>query len=161
MMKHIGTKLVHMQPMTRQQYNDLRGWSLPADEDGSDVGYLIEDIGGKPNMAGFAGYVSWSPAAQAEATYRPIIGMPFGLAIEAMKQGGRVARGGWNGKGMWLKLVKSSEWDYAPGQLDGKDENPCMAKQMPWIGMKTVDGCFVPWLASQTDMLADDWVIVP
>jgi hypothetical protein len=71
---------------------------LPADENGDDVGYLVEYTdGGKPNTAQYAGYVSWSPKEQADNAYRETSGLPFGLAIEAMKQGFSIARSGWNG----------------------------------------------------------------
>lgn len=75
----------------------------------------------------------------------------FGLAIGALKAGQRVARTGWNGKGMWLKLVneKATFSDFS-------GDYPLL----PWIGMKTADHKFVPWLASQTDVLADDWGVV-
>ena len=56
-------KKVNAKPMTRQEYNDLRGWKLPADEDGSDEGYLTEDINSPPNTLDFDGYVSWTPKA--------------------------------------------------------------------------------------------------
>ena len=59
-------KKVNATPMTRQEYNDLRGWKLPADEDGSDEGYLTEDISGAPNTLEFDGYVSWTPKAMFE-----------------------------------------------------------------------------------------------
>lgn len=59
-------KKVNATPMTRQDYNDLRGWELPADEDGSDEGYLTEDINGQSNLDGYSGYVSWTPKAMFE-----------------------------------------------------------------------------------------------
>ena len=59
---HIGSKAIRAKPMNRQAYNDLRGWTLPADENGADEGMLVEYLDGGPaNMAGFEGYVSWSP----------------------------------------------------------------------------------------------------
>lgn len=78
--------------------------------------------------------------------------MDFGAAIRALKAGKRVARRGWNGKGMWLILVPASDWSASvgPSYVAG-------AHRLPWIGMKTADGGLVPWLASQTDMLAEDW----
>lgn len=150
----IGTKLILARAMTRQAYNDYRGWTLPADEDGTDPGYLVEDTdGGAANHPDHAGYISWSPEGQFYRTYRPVTGMTFGLAVEALKAGHRVARAGWNGKGMWLKLVPKDLADAVAFQHAAL--NP-----LPWIGMKTADDCFVPWLASQTDMLAEDWAIV-
>lgn len=154
---YIGTKIVHLKPMSRQEYNDYRGWDLPADEDGSDEGYLVEYTdGGKPNDPRHAGYISWSPKEQADAAYRHTDGLAFGLAVEALRKGLRVARAGWNGKGMWLRLVPEGEWETTVGP-DHIDE--CRA--LPWIGMKTADGHFVPWLASQTDILAEDWAVLP
>ncbi|WP_460044138.1 DUF2829 domain-containing protein [Pseudomonas sp. S2_H01] len=79
-------------------------------------------------------------------------GMSFGLAVAAMKQGKRVARHGWNGKGMWLKLVPEDLAETVAFQHEA-------LKPLPWIGMKTADEHFVPWLASQTDVLSDDWTV--
>lgn len=81
--------------------------------------------------------------------------MNFGQAIEALKQGEKAARAGWNGKGMYLLYVPSEKWGIISEiGLDIQKEN-----LLPWIGLKTADGHFVPWLASQTDILADDWAI--
>lgn len=76
--------------------------------------------------------------------------MNFGQAIEAMKNGRRVARAGWNGKGMWLELQVPD--------IHRKMSQPYIF--MKNIFMKTADDHQVPWLASQTDMLAEDWVEV-
>ncbi len=76
MQTYIGTKIIKAQPMNRADYNALRGWTLPADENGSDEGYLVEYTdGGKPNLAGYAGYVSWSPKAQFEGVYVAVDGL--------------------------------------------------------------------------------------
>ncbi len=69
-------------------------------------------------------------------------GLNFGQALELLKQGAKVSRAGWNGKGMWLALQRP-------------DANSKMT--LPYIYMSTVTGALVPWLASQADMLADDW----
>lgn len=67
---HIGSKAIRAKPMSRLAYNELRGWTLPADEDGADAGYLVEYLdGGQANVSGFEGYVSWSPAAVFERAY--------------------------------------------------------------------------------------------
>ena len=154
MQQHIGTKVVSSTPMTRAKYNEYRGWQLPANEDGTDAGYLVEyQDGGKPNDDRHTGYISWSPKAQHDAAYRPCNAMTFGLAIEALKKGLRVARAGWNGKGMWLMLVPFDLADKVAFQYAALDS-------LPWIGMKTADNKFVPWLASQTDVLAEDWTLV-
>lgn len=61
-----AVKKVNAKPMNRQEYNNLRSWNLPADEDGSDDGYLTEDINAASNLEGFDGYVSWTPKAMFE-----------------------------------------------------------------------------------------------
>lgn len=84
-------------------------------------------------------------------------GLTFGQALEELKVGNRVARSGWNGRGMWLAVV--SAYDYNPDAGKGTAYALGLTK-LPWIGMKTADNKFVPWLASQTDMLAEDWLCV-
>jgi len=91
-----------------------------------------------------------------ERAYHPVVGMPFGLAIEAMKAGAKVARKGWNGKGMWLALVEGRNWGIG-GQAPYDYTNAPHVTHLGFIAMKTADNGFVPWLASQTDLLAEDW----
>ena len=81
----------------------------------------------------------------------------FGDAIKALKSGSKVIREGWNGKCMWLKLVESE--NYAVTLLLD-DLSKSGIDKSPWIGMKTADNKFVPWLASQTDVLAEDWMVI-
>lgn len=160
MQTYIGTKQVLATPLNRADYNTLRGWFVPDDENPNDEGYLVEYLdGGTPNHIGFAGYISWSPKKQFEDAYRPTTGLTFGLAIEALKLGKRVARAGWNGKGMWLFIIKGSsglamKYGYGFGEYLGE---PTFRDA---IFMKTVDNQLVPWTASQTDVLAEDWCIV-
>ena len=75
--------------------------------------------------------------------------MDFGKALEALKEGKKVARSGWNGKGMFLFLVQGSTFNVKGTEI----------KYHAHIDMKTADNQIVPWLASQTDMLANDWEI--
>ena len=92
------------------------------------------------------GYTSWSPAKAFEEGYRPLpAGMDFGEAIRAMEEGKRVSRRKWNGPDQWLAIQVP-------------DEHSKMRK--PYIYISPVDGEFVPWLASQTDMLQKDWYVV-
>lgn len=70
---YTGTKTINATPMLRGEYNVLRGWVLPADEDGADEGYLVEYTdGGKANHPDFAGYISWSPKDVFERAYHPV-----------------------------------------------------------------------------------------
>ena len=158
---YIGTKLIHAIPMNRQRYNDFRGWKVPADENPDDEGYLVEYLdGGKPNTELYAGYVSWSPKEQFDNAYRKTTGMSFGLAVEAVKKGRKVARAGWNGKGMFLFLVPGSTFKVSRAPLLGIYPEGTEINYHAHIDMKTADDKVVPWLASQTDVLADDWYIV-
>lgn len=68
----------------------------------------------------------------------------FSGALVALKAGRKVARAGWNGKGMWIAL-----WCAVPPMT------------LPYLYLSTVDGSLVPWLPSQTDILAEDWQVVP
>lgn len=69
MITYIGTKMVQAVPMTRQEYNDFRGWQLPADENGTDAGYMVIYPDSNPNTPHYQGYVSWSPKKQFEDAY--------------------------------------------------------------------------------------------
>lgn len=91
--------------------------------------------------------------------------MNFGQAIESLKEGSKVARQGWNGKGMYLAIQTGSviAKEHARGGIAKclADEGKESITINPHIDMKAADGtCVVGWLASQTDMLAEDWVIV-
>ena len=73
MKKYVGMKVINAKPMNRLEYNNFRGWELPADEDGTDEGYLVEYIdGGKANTEQYKGYVSWSPKDVFERAYKEI-----------------------------------------------------------------------------------------
>lgn len=151
---YIGTKIVRAKPMNRLTYDALRGWAVPADENPMDEGYLVEYAdGGQPNHKDFVGYISWSPKAQFENAYRNTTGLTFGMAIEALKMGLKVSRAGWNGKGMWLGLHRE-------GGVFTREECGTELTYRDYIAMKTVDDQLVPWTASQTDVLCEDWMVV-
>lgn len=148
--KYIGTKRIEATPMTRGDYNKYRGWTIPVNENPEDNGYLVKYSDN---------YISWSPKKQFEEAYRKSGAMTFGHAVEMLKAGYKVARSGWNGKGMFLYYVPAAS--YPPSteiakQSFGGENIPYGA----YIAMKTAQGNVVPWLASQTDMLSEDWRIV-
>lgn len=68
----VGQKVIHAKPMTRLEYNLLRGWQLPEDEEGSDEGYLVEYADSAGQVPGFNGYLSWSPKDVFERAYEMI-----------------------------------------------------------------------------------------
>lgn len=76
MKRYIGTKVVTARPMTRGAYNDYRGWTIPANEDPDEAGYLVEyPDGGPPNHALHANYISWTPAGVFNAAYHELPGV--------------------------------------------------------------------------------------
>lgn len=86
--------------------------------------------------------------------------MEFGQALTGLKHGSRASREGWNGKGMWVVMVGAGHYDVGArtvGLNVRKDAPPALR---PWLGLKAHNGDFVPWVASQSDILADDWVIL-
>ena len=108
----------------------------------------------KDGVAGFHGvyqqgqeneYHSWSPADVFQEAYQTLESMSFGHAIKALQDGKKVARIGWNGIGQTL-------------ELQVPDANSKMT--LPYIFITTVTGYKIPWLASQTDLLSNDWMIV-
>lgn len=101
------------------------------------------------DLTGFQHRTDWQEVTE---------GMGFDFAILALKAGKKVCRTGWNGKGMWLGYVAGDQWGLGSDAPFDYGAVP-FGSLLPWIGMKTADGKFVPWLASQTDMLATDWQI--
>lgn len=156
-------------PMSRQEYNDYRGWELPTDENGSDEGFLIEYLdGGESNHPNHEGYISWSRKNVFERGYTSTEdGFSFGTALQLLEAGQKVARKGWNGKGMWLIYNPASNGQ-THAMADGsvyKNHGVDNVEILPHIDMYTVNSngrraMLAGWLASQTDMISKDWVLV-
>lgn len=127
MQTYIGTKII-----TAKQHDNAMG----------QPGYAVRYADG---------YSSWSPKEAFEESYRTLDAMLFGHAIEMLKLGRKVARAGWNGKGMWLELQVPDE--------HSKMTLPYIYLNYP-VASPNTPGARVPWLGSQTDVLADDWQIV-
>ena len=139
MKQYIGTKVVQAKPACSKPSgeNNLR---LP--------GYKVV----YPD-----GYESWSPKAVFEEAYRPTDGMTFGLAIEAMKKGIKVARAGWNGKNQHIELASNISYVSPTGNIVNCEHDAIGNKAIAFVG---TSGVQMGWLASQADMLAEDWHIV-
>lgn len=89
--------------------------------------------------------------------------MDFGDALHHLKDGSRVTRVGWNGSSMWLVLVPGSTITVSAGRPLGDAVPELVGESVEYrshIDLKTVDDQIVPWVASQTDLLADDWAAV-
>jgi len=138
----IGTKIIKASPMDEKTF--LLALGKKVEGDNNRDGYFVqyED-----------GYTSWSPAYAFESAYRQTDNMNFGLAIEAIKKGNKVARKGWNRKGIFIELQVPDE--------HSKMTSPYIYINTTGLQTDNKDApkSLVPWLASQTDMLADDWQI--
>lgn len=165
---HIGTKLILALAMTRAEYNIYRGWDLPEDENGEDEGFLVEYLdGGNSNHPDHKGYISWSPVDVFNDSYKSSGELSFGMAIEAAKRGYKIARAGWNGKGMWVIYNPGSKGE-THAMFEGsvyKNHGVDECEILPHFDMYTVNAsgrrAMLPgWLASQSDIDANDWVIV-
>ena len=137
--KYIGTKIVT---------------AYPQEKDGKPgYGVIYAD-----------GYTSWSPKEVFEDSYRAIErdgqALNFGDALHMLKLGKKVARAGWNGKGMFLFIVPGSTFKVSRPPLLGIYPEGTEINYCPHIDMRTSDGKVVPWLCSQIDAIAEDWQVV-
>lgn len=139
MKQYIGTKIIQAEPMQRGGVDGIK--------DGYKVVY--------PD-----GYESWSPKDVFEAAYRATDGMSFGLAIEAAKMGKRIARAGWNGKNQYVELacgISYLPWPVDCNEVVNVNHDDIGSMAFAFVG---TSGVQMGWLASQADMLANDWKIV-
>jgi hypothetical protein len=88
------------------------------------------------------------------------INLSFSAALALLKDGKRLARAGWNGKGMFVFLVPGSNFKVNREPLLSIMGEGVEVTYRPHIDMKDAEGKVVPWLASQTDILAEDWEVV-
>lgn len=155
MEQYIGTKMIQAEPAWRITDRTGHRYIQTKDvnaccENGSKIedGYRVvyED-----------GYESWSPKEVFEAAYRPISGINFGLAIEAAKQGKKISRKGWNGRGQYVELASNISYKNTGNEIINAEHKAIGNAALAFVG---TSGVQLGWLASQADMLADDWYIV-
>ncbi len=83
--------------------------------------------------------------------------MKFGEAIEAARNGLRIKRNGWNGKNQYVEMATNISYKNANGEIVNVDHYAIGSKAFAFVG---TSGVQLGWLASQADMLAEDWEIV-
>lgn len=149
MKKYIGTKLIEAEPAKRRGSGEIvpLGRIVGIDEF-CEQGYKVR----YPD-----GYESFSPKKVFEEAYRPTDGLNFGLAIEAAKKGKKIARRGWNGKNQYVELATCIGYRDPQGNVTNPYHEAIGNKALAFVG---TSGVQLGWLASQADMLADDWRIV-
>lgn len=153
MQQYIGTKIIKAWPARRCTFIGGKVVYACLDEIvpagcNTEEGYRIEYADG---------YLSWSPREVFEEAYRQTDRMNFGLAIEAAKKGKKIARAGWNGKGQYVELAACISYRNAEGEDVNVNHDAIGNKALAFVG---TSGVQLGWLASQADMLADDWCIV-
>lgn len=130
--------------MKKLDYHILRDMAPPPKNELFDDGYLVEyQDGGKPNVEGYKGYVSWSPEDVFEKAYRPASGVSFGLALEAMKIGKSVRLPHWS-----EDVIIKAQYP---------DENSKMTA--PYLYVESRFGR-VPWKETMIELFSDAWVII-
>ena len=164
MQKYIGTKIIEAEPANRYELHSGGHITMKCSEEWTkdEAKILKQPFNVK---AGYAvryadGYESWSPKDVFNEAYRPTDCMNFGLAIEAAKKGAKITRRGWNGKGMFLYYVPEGRYPARTDAAKSIATEDGKVDYGAYIAMKTAQGNVVPWLASQTDILADDWEVV-
>ena len=139
MKKYLVVKVIEAEPQTSTENNKETGQFTPNELEG----YKLVHDGGK--------YQSWCPKDMFEKSYRPIGNLTFGLAVECLKMGKRVRRKVWDDSMKYLSLFSGY----------GVDNNmPDYSRSQHFIGLKSYDNPSVKWKIHQTDVLAEDWVIL-
>jgi len=149
MKRYIGTKIIEAEPAYKVDGKTVQPTDWPVPEGSkAEEGYAVR----YPD-----GYMSWSPKEVFEEAYRQTDAMPFGLAIEAVKKGKRISRAGWNGKGQYVELATGIGYVGPDGKTVNAEHAAIGNKALAFVG---TSGVQMGWLASQADMLAEDWQIV-
>lgn len=164
-----GVRLIRGEPMTRAEYHAARGLEAPPPESPADAGYKVERLDDDPHdYPAWTGYEHWMPAELFARVYRDVtLGMSFGDALVMLKAGRRVARRGWNGKGMWLSL-SGFGLRAVPAAGFWSENNRRFAEQqggqavvLPCLTLKTATGeILMGWTPNALDLLAEDWLVL-
>lgn len=184
MKQYTGTKTVKAKITTRGEYVAYQGWELPAHGDPNEEIYMVEyavEHDTKPNHPNHEGYLTMSPKTVFEKYYRENGNLTFGHAVDyGLKLGKRIARRGWNGKGMFIFMQVPAEIssDIVPHMQSLpqpiKDEFKLRQEQSSsenlkehlsiryknQIAMVYPDNTIYGWVASPSDVLEEDWVIL-
>lgn len=157
MKQYIGTKMVKAEPAFRWKMGNGSVVIQPKSDKRVFIFDRVEDIQDGYKVIYEDGYESWSPKEVFEKAYRETDGMSFGLAIEAAKMGRKIARMGWNGKNQYIELASGISYKNNTGRVVNCGHEYTGNRAFAFVG---TSGVQMGWLASQADMLAEDWYIV-
>lgn len=151
---YITNKIVEVEEMSRLEYVLSRGWELPEDEE-----HLKDERVYK--VIYLDGYISMCPKDKFLEDARELNKLDFGLALILLKKGFRVAREGWNGKGMFVYFVSGFVMPLSVKDGVNAYENKYeVTKVNPHMAIKNVDNSTSTWVPSINDCLAEDWQVV-
>lgn len=150
---YITNKVVEVEEMSRLEYVLSRGWELPEDEE-----HLKDERVYK--VMYLDGYISMCPKDKFLEDARKLDKLDFGLALLLMKKGFRVAREGWNGKGMFVYLVTGGNYPVQMGAIKEYANEQGTVKYNPYMAIKNVNNSISTWVPSVNDCLAEDWQAV-
>lgn len=152
-MEECNVRKLKATPMKKGEYKNYRGWTICEGENPSDEGYLIE----------YGDYQTWSPTELFEKLHSDIGKFAFGTALELLKNGHKLTREGWNGKGMFVVYQKGypqgipcNKQTAEAWRLNEGDLFVCN----PYLQIKCANGSHSMWVPSINDVLAEDWVVL-
>lgn len=153
---YVGIKTLDSSPMTLGNYNQLRGWSMPKDEDPAKDGYLVVYSDG---------HVSWSPKETFEDSYSVSGNYSYSMALYLVQTqshlGAAMYRAGWNGKGMWVLEIDGDTLSQGINRNYGDPANPDNNSDVAKaLFLKNAQGQLFPWFPSQGDTNATDWCVM-
>lgn len=154
MKTYLGVQFTEAEPMNLGDYLEFKGRMLPDEEDPLTRGYMIKHSNER---------FTWTPKGFFDRFCKLEGDLNLGLAVEAVKQGERVARHCWTEKGTWITLQKG----YPAGIECNKNSAEAyniklgtVIKVLPYFVMKNADDSFSPWIPNQSDLMADDYYII-
>lgn len=149
MEQYIGTKIIEAEPAYRVDGKTVQPTTWPVEAgSAAEEGYAVRYQDGR---------MTWTPKEVFKREYEPMHGMNFGLAIEAMRKGFKVRRRGWNGKNQHIELASAISYTNQEGIVVNAEHEAIGNQAVAFCG---TSGVQMGRLASQADMLADDWEVV-
>ena len=148
MEKYIGTTFVMAKPMSLRDYNTYIGLQSPKNENPDDEGFLVRHSDGREN---------WIPKLVFNRSHHAFDGcMDFGNALNLLKMGFKMKRKGWNGKNQYIELAIGISYVNGDNEIVNCEHRAIKNKAIAFVG---TSGVQIGWLATQSDMLAEDWIV--